>query len=43
VPPPAMQGMMGGYMEQSQNMVLQMQEQMKKQAEQVLGVFTPKR
>lgn len=43
LPSPAAQGMVGTYFEQSQNMILQMQEQMKKQAEQVLGAFTPKR
>ncbi len=42
-PPPAMQGVLGNYVEQSQNMITQMQEQMKKQAEQVLGAFVPKR
>ena len=40
---PMMQGMMGNYLEQSKNMFLQMQEQMAKQAEQVLGAFTGKR
>ena len=39
----AMQGFMGNYLEQSKNMFLQMQEQMAKQAEQVLGAFTGKR
>ncbi len=38
-----LQGMMGNYLEQSKNMFLQMQEQMAKQAEQVLGAFTGKR
>ena len=43
LPPPGMQGMMGTYVEQSKSMIAQMQEQMQKQAEQVLGAFTPKR
>lgn len=34
---------MGSYMEQSQNMFTQMQEQMQKQTEQMLGVFGIKR
>jgi polyhydroxyalkanoate synthesis regulator protein len=37
--PPAMQNMMSSYMEQSQNMFTQMQEQMQKQTEQMLGAF----
>lgn len=41
--PQAMQGLMGSYMEQSQNMFTQMQEQMQKQTEQMLGVFGIKR
>jgi len=41
--PPVLPGVMGNYMEQSTNMIQQMQEQMQKQAEQVLGVFAPKR
>lgn len=41
--PPVLPGMMGNYIEQSTQMIQQMQEQMKKQAEQVLGAFVPKR
>ena len=44
---PAMQGLMGNYLEQSKAMFLQMQEQMAKQAESlfpgVAGLHTPKR
>jgi len=40
---PMMQGMMGSYLEQSKNMFLQMQEQMARQTEQVLGAFGVKR
>jgi polyhydroxyalkanoate synthesis repressor PhaR len=40
---PMMQGVMGNYVEQSKNVFVQMQEQMAKQAEQMLGAFTPKR
>ena len=40
---PAMQSMMSNYMGQSQNMLTQMQEQMQKQTEQMLGVFGIKR
>jgi polyhydroxyalkanoate synthesis regulator protein len=36
---PLVKGMMGNYVEQSQNMFLQMQEQMQKQTEQMLGAF----
>jgi polyhydroxyalkanoate synthesis repressor PhaR len=36
---PAMQVMMGGSLDQSKNLLSQMQEQMQKQTEQVLGVF----
>ena len=36
---PVMQGMMGNYMEQSKGMFEQMQQQMQKQTEQMLGVF----
>ena len=41
--PPALQSMMGNYMEQSQTVLTQMQEQMQKQTEQMLGVFGIKR
>lgn len=41
--PPAMQALMGSYMEQSQSMFSQLQEQMHKQAEQMLEVFGIKR
>ena len=41
--PPAMQSMMSNYMEQSQTVLTQMQEQMQKQTEQMLGVFGIKR
>ena len=34
-----MQGMMGNYVEQSKNIFVQMQEQMQKQTEQMLGTF----
>jgi polyhydroxyalkanoate synthesis repressor PhaR len=40
---PVLQGMMGGSLEQSRNMFLQMQEQMQKQTGQMLGVFGIKR
>ena len=41
---PVLQGMMGNtYMEQSKAMVAQMQEQMQKQTEQMLGSFGLKR
>lgn len=43
LPTPPLQGLVGNYLEQSQNMIAQMQEQMKKQTEQVLGAFAPKR
>ncbi|HRL36473.1 MAG TPA: polyhydroxyalkanoate synthesis repressor PhaR, partial [Ottowia beijingensis] len=36
-------GMMGNYLEQSQSMLNQMQEQMQKQTEQMLGAFGVKR
>jgi polyhydroxyalkanoate synthesis repressor PhaR len=36
---PLIQGLMGGNLEQSKNMFTQMQEQMAKQAEQMLGTF----
>ena len=36
---PAMQGMMGSYVEQSKNVFVQMQEQMQKQTAQMLGSF----
>jgi polyhydroxyalkanoate synthesis regulator protein len=36
---PMMMGLMGNYVEQSQNMFQQMQEQMQKQTEQMLGAF----
>jgi len=38
-----MQNMMSSYMEQSQNMFTQMQEQMQKQTEQMLGALGIKR
>ena len=41
--PAAVQAMMGRYIGQSQNMLTQMQEQMQKQTEQMLGVFGIKR
>jgi polyhydroxyalkanoate synthesis repressor PhaR len=40
---PLLQGMMGGYSEQSRTMLEKMQEQMQKQAEQVFGAFALKR
>ena len=40
---PILQGMLGGNLEQSRNLFAQMQEQMQKQAEQVLGTFGVKR
>lgn len=40
---PIVQGLMGNYAEQSQSMVKQMQEQMQKQAEQMLGALGLKR
>ena len=40
---PMLKGMMGNYVEQSQTMLAQMQEQMQKQTEQMLGVFGIKR
>ena len=40
---PLTQGAMGSYVEQSRNMFLQMQEQMQKQTEQMLGAFGLKR
>ena len=40
---PMLQGMMGNYAEQSKSMVTQMQEQMQKQTEQMLGAFGLKR
>ena len=40
---PVYKGMMGNYMEQSQSMITQMQEQMQKQTEQMLGAFGIKR
>jgi polyhydroxyalkanoate synthesis repressor PhaR len=36
---PVLQGMLGGNLEQSKNLLAQMQEQIKKQTGQVLGVF----
>jgi len=36
---PALQGMMGGSLEQSTNLLTQMQEQMKKQTGQIFSVF----
>jgi polyhydroxyalkanoate synthesis repressor PhaR len=36
---PLMQGVMGNYVEQSKTMFVQMQEQMQKQTEQMLGAF----
>lgn len=36
---PMLKGMMGNYVEQSQTMLAQMQEQMQKQTEQMLGAF----
>ena len=40
---PVLQGLMGNYVEQSKTVFLQMQEQMKKNTEQVLGAFGLKR
>ena len=40
---PMLKGMMGNYVEQSQTMLAQMQEQMQKQTEQMLGAFGLKR
>jgi polyhydroxyalkanoate synthesis regulator protein len=40
---PLVQGMMGNYVEQSKTMFDKMQEQMAKQAEQMLGAFGIKR
>jgi len=40
---PMLKGMMGNYVEQSQSMLNQMQEQMQKQTEQMLGAFGLKR
>ncbi|MDM0016887.1 polyhydroxyalkanoate synthesis repressor PhaR [Variovorax sp. J22R187] len=40
---PVLQGLMGNYVEQSKNVFLQMQEQMQKNTEQVLGAFGLKR
>lgn len=40
---PLMQNMMGAYVEQSKNVFVQMQEQMQKQTEQMLGAFGIKR
>jgi polyhydroxyalkanoate synthesis repressor PhaR len=40
---PMLQGLMGSYVEQSKNVFLQMQEQMQKNTEQVLGAFGIKR
>jgi polyhydroxyalkanoate synthesis repressor PhaR len=40
---PMLQGLMGNYVEQSKNVFLQMQEQMQKSTEQVLGAFGIKR
>ena len=36
---PMLQGLMGNYVEQSNNVFLQMQEQMQKQTEQMMGAF----
>jgi polyhydroxyalkanoate synthesis regulator protein len=36
---PVLQGMMGGNLEQSKNVLQQMREQMQKQTEQLLGAF----
>lgn len=41
--PSLMQGMMGNYLDQSQTMLTQMQEQMQKQTEQMLGAMGLKR
>ncbi|HUD34506.1 MAG TPA: PHB accumulation regulatory domain-containing protein, partial [Variovorax sp.] len=40
---PVLQGVMGNYVEQSKNVFIQMQEQMQKNTEQVLGAFGLKR
>ena len=40
---PMLKGMMGNYVDQSQSMLNQMQEQMQKQTEQMLGAFGVKR
>lgn len=40
---PMLQGLMGSYVEQSKNVFVQMQEQMQKNTEQVLGAFGIKR
>jgi polyhydroxyalkanoate synthesis repressor PhaR len=40
---PMLQGLMGSYVEQSKNVFLQMQDQMQKNTEQVLGAFGIKR
>jgi len=40
---PVLKGAMGSYVEQSQAMFTQMQEQMQKQTEQMLGAFGIKR
>ncbi len=40
---PMLKGMMGNYVEQAQTMLAQMQEQMQKQTEQMLGAFGIKR
>ena len=40
---PMLQGLMGNYVEQSKNVFLQMQEQMQKNTEQVMGAFGLKR
>ena len=40
---PMMQGMMGNYVEQSKSMFVQMQEQMQKQTEKMIGAFGVKR
>ena len=39
---PLLQSAMGNYAEQSKTVFTQMQEQMQKQAEQMLGAFKPK-
>ena len=43
LPPPGLQNVLGNYLEQSQLMAKQMQEQMQKQTEQMLGALVPKR
>jgi polyhydroxyalkanoate synthesis regulator protein len=40
---PVMQNMMGSYVEQSKTLMTQMQDQMQKQTEQMLGAFGLKR